>query len=130
MDRINGYREDEGAGPVVFDSELAAFANYRTYNNAVEGYEAHDWTNENIALVNRYFTNAFGTWNHAGENTVTGTTRNITCPDYRQSKEHYEGMVNPVYNYVGISNRNWSEETDINSQFDVYIDTLTDALHN
>ncbi len=130
LDRINGYREDEGADPVVFDSELAAYANYRTYNNAVEGYEAHDWLEENTALASSYFTDAFGVWNHAGENTVTGTTRNIKCPDYRQSKEHYEGMISPVYNYVGISNRNWSEETNINSQFDVYIDTLTDALNN
>ncbi len=129
LERINGYREDEGADPVVFDSELAAFANYRTYNNTVEGYEGHDWTKENAALVSSYFTDAFGVWNHAGENCVKNAYRSFRVPDYKQCRDHYEGMVNPINHYVGISTRNWDEETNANAQCDIYLDTLTDALH-
>ena len=131
LEAINKYRADVNAEPVIFDSELSAYANYRAYLNAVEEYEAHDWLYENTALNRRYLTDAFDAWNRYGENTVTsiGRCNSLRARCYECSKPHYEGMVNPNSHYVGISNNSWNEEINRNSQFDLYIDTLTDTLN-
>ena len=44
---INEERERLGVEPLVFDSELAAIANYRCWTNAAESYYAHDWAKQN-----------------------------------------------------------------------------------
>lgn len=148
LDKVNEYREEVDAEPVEFDSEMAAFANYRGYLNAHDGYRAHDWlTNSResgdgvaMSIIDKMTADtgyAFAENTHTFSAGKYGLPRRITAPFYYKSKEHYEAMVNTKYSYIGISNLNWgvytrtygNYEREIypGSQFDVYLSSGIDT---
>ena len=95
---MNQYREKTGADPVVWDSKLAAFANFRGYVNVTEYYYCHDWlyAPDNSDL----YTKAFRSMNAAvfGENAAQNVTKkfnaqqNWTSQNYTVSSEHYDAI--------------------------------------
>ena len=136
--KVNKYREAEGVKKVMCDPELSAFANYRAYLNAHDGYIAHDWAEENISsgsgIGNDYIRiMSGGKGKNYAENTFTNymTTRSgastIGAVKYNSSKPHHDAMVNSLYGYIGISNILWDDANgrgNAHSQFDVYLDDM------
>lgn len=151
LDKVNEYREEVDAEPVEFDSEMAAFANYRGYLNAHDGYRAHDWLENSresgdgvaMGIIRKMVDNTNNTKYSFAENTITfsagsyGRPKHIAAPFYYKSKGHYEAMVNTKHSYIGISNLNWGVYTTTyanhetkhcpGSQFDVYLSSEIDT---
>lgn len=134
LKEINAYRKDVDSPSVELVSELCAFADYRAYLNAHDGYKAHDWARENWDSITAWFTSydankfAENTVTHNGSIKVAGETESR---NYYDSKEHYEAMVRPVYRYAGVSNIcNGTKTTGVSSQFDVYADVISGAFIN
>lgn len=133
LEQVNAYREEKGAGPVRIDSEMSAFASYRAYLNAHEGYEAHDWLLDNYDNGNGKSGKAVETMvsdddYHFSENTVTmhgprPAPKNIAAKNYYKSKEHREAMLDAEYVYIGISNMLFDTDNASGSQFDVFMNS-------
>lgn len=142
---INEERENLGVEPLVFDSELAAIANYRCWTNAAESYYAHDWAKQNNAplwdMVYAIGGNTFS------ENTTTSydppRSANRCYYSYYASPPHYEAMVDSEYGVVGSSNLyagdlSPKDYDNIHSEalrqtryvhFDTFMDTADTALN-
>lgn len=125
MYAVNRDRIDAGADMVTMMSETCAFASYRAYLNAHDGWKAHDWAIANEdGLLQEYEDIMGGT--KLAENTVTfdysGRYGEVMEHFYYNSKDHYDAMVSTKYNYIGVSNvcngKNGS------SQFDFFIDAI------
>lgn len=141
---INKYRAEVDVADVAYNSELQAFANYRAYINVKENWDAHDWTiaqGDKIWDILRIMTKTDG--NSLAENNVTMGRNNakkeyMSIPafynSYYHSKKHYEAMVNPKYNYVGVSNAYFGKNNQLNTykksnklqgaQFDFYLKNI------
>ena len=133
FDAVNAYRKEKGLKPYKYDSELAAWANYRGYLNAHDGWEAHDWAKENSVeldseggrIINR---NTSIDGFHASENTVTSHGRRVDsdkvcAPYYRKSESHYQAMISEKFEYIGCSNVVWHGGVkNPQSQFDFFMD--------
>ena len=121
---VNADRKEVNVDTVEMYSEQCAFASYRAYLNAHDGWEAHSWAIENNDLFKKYCI-AMGA-NYMAENTVTfGGPRALgqTCEGhYYKSKSHYEAMVSADYHYIGVSNVCNGKESS--SQFDFFIDNI------
>lgn len=110
FEKVNEYRAEVDAAPLVFDSELAAVACYRGWVDISEGYGAHDWLKDE---ANEERANALLDLLHMNllsENTVHSGVRDSTqyihttfYINYRYSPDHYEAMINPNYKYFGCS---------------------------
>lgn len=142
LEAVNKYREEAGVDAVVFDPEMAAFANYRAYLNANDGYQAHDWLRNSLDADDgiakgyiRMMVKADAKYAFA-ENTITvscsiSDAKHIAAGNYYDSKGHREAMQDAEYAYIGISNMLFDNEgSDKNraqnhSQFDVF---MTDDL--
>lgn len=125
MYAVNRERIGAGADMVTMMSETCAFASYRAYLNAHDGWKAHDWAIANEdGLLQKYEDIMGGT--ELAENTVefdySGRYGEVTEHFYRDSKSHYDAMVSKKYNYIGVSNVCNGE--DGSSQFDFYIDAI------
>lgn len=142
---INEERENLGVEPLVFDSELAAIANYRCWTNAAESYYAHDWAKQNNGPL----------WDMVyaiGGNTFSENTTTTYDPprsysrcyySYYASPPHYEAMVDSEYGVVGNSNLyagdlSPKDYDNIHSEalrqtryvhFDTFMDTADTALN-
>jgi uncharacterized protein YkwD len=130
-DWVNQYRVAANAAEVKMNAELNAFANYRAYINAHDGYEAHDWAINNDPAIADALTAMGSTNGRYAENTVTQTDNSRVQAYYgyyAESPEHYAAMVSGDYNYVGVSNLYWNESTTRGSQFDVYAYNLNTAI--
>lgn len=140
FDKINTERERLGRGLLVFDSELAAVANYRAWINADGNWAAHDWAEQHNSelwdIVHKIGGDTFS------ENTTSRfrDTYNAWYNGYYQSKPHHEAMINDAYNFVGDSNvyacdntleqySSWKSDTRL-VHFDVFMGTLDTALHS
>ena len=132
---VNKIRKENGAENVKFDSEIAAYANFRAWMNTAGGYEHHDWAIERVedGTINNYVGKYCidGKINFA-ENTNYGSLRNNPFDSYKDSKEHFDAMVNPKAGYIGCSNRYVATTGAKKVHFDVYankgtIDTPTHA---
>ena len=140
---VNKYRKEVNAGTVEFDSEMAALANFRAYMDCTEGWNDHDGMLH--MLETREF---YGYMDAVDMDTYQENKCTIGCnkgderaydpaPGYRDSKGHYETMVDPEYAYVGCANfyvsdvdYDWSGKYDDNViTFDAYADTVTTAYH-
>lgn len=126
---VNAYREEVEAEKVKFDSEVAAFANFRAYLNAHDGYKAHDWAENDRDRLCTYL-DKLGSWQSFAENTVTHHSARYYgdwAAKYRDSEKHYKAMVNTKYCYSGYSNAYYYK--NLTSQFDVYVKSLDTAMH-
>lgn len=135
---VNRYRENAGSDPVEFDSELAAFAAYRGYLNANDGWEAHDWVTDAknydnvITIIEMMASGDFS----LQENTVTWTYKNaryskLCAKSYYNSMSHREAMNNPENICIGISGIVFNSETGSQSEFDVYLDShINTVMHH
>ncbi|MCM1101704.1 MAG: hypothetical protein NC398_10000 [Acetatifactor muris] len=125
LNAVGADREEIGVNGLKMNSEICAIANYRAYINAHDGYSRHDWAKANLELMNEYCRTA-GFDQFFAENTVTTYARNVLGkvnePNYYNSESHYNAMVNPKYNYIGVSNM-CNGET-YSSQFDFFMDTM------
>lgn len=127
----NEYRAEVGAQPLVFDSEFAAFANYRAYLNSAEGWSAHEWCNQNLETLYSYM-NIIEAPTYS-ENTVTTTgygDGELCADNYADSPDHYEAMVDTRFFYMGVSNVYNAKERNRGSQFDVFTIDLNTPTHN
>lgn len=108
FEAVNRYRAEVGVEPVVLDPEVVAFADYRAWLNASEGYRAHDWIDDQKDAVNHVMdlldvdalvenTTAYY------ENTTAKSRLSSHASAYRTSKSHYEAMVDPRNVYFGAS---------------------------
>ncbi len=152
LDNINEYRAEVDVAPLEYDAELSALACYRSYIDALEDWDAHDWLQapENQDEINRMMINMINAplW---GENTVHGypRTREYALTqgsytawyiNYRYSQDHYDAMVAEKYHYVGSSNCYVSDYEKDNPdhpnagavyvQFDVFVPDLTTPTHS
>ena len=68
---IDYYREEVDSQLAKYDSELAAFANFRAYINSAENWDAHDWIIEKHSTGEKYI-NIMNNdaWKY-GENNIT-----------------------------------------------------------
>lgn len=124
VEAVNKDRNDINVNELSMVSETCAFANYRAYLNAHDGWEAHDWAIEKGDLFDQYMLEMGGA--ACAENTVTfessGRYGETTEHYYYKSKDHYEAMVSQKYNYIGVSNICNGERSS--SQFDYFIDDI------
>ncbi len=104
LKQVNALREKLGVEPLVFDSELAAFGNFRAWVDATEDWEMHEWLHENVAEVNKIVKMFSGV--DVGENTVKHYwKRPVNWYElYYNSKPHRAAMTNPDNVYIGCSN--------------------------
>ncbi len=132
LDGINHYRKKIGADPLVFDPEMAAFANYRSWMNQEEEYVGHVWLDipENSDIIDLYFDATSA--DRISENTIETSTLNVNdwYIAYAKSEPHYEAMINEDYEYVGSSNLYVSDvaiKTYKNRgvQFDIFAGSLS-----
>lgn len=125
LNAVSADREEIGVDGLWMNSEICAIAGYRAYINAHDGYNAHDWAEENMDLLTSYCRTA-GLTRSFSENTVTTYARNVMGkveePNYYASQSHYDAMVSPKYNYIGVSNMCNGES--YSSQFDFFLDTM------
>lgn len=130
---INSYRKEAAADAVRFDSEVAAFANFRAYLNAHDGYVAHDWAENDKDRLYSYLDKLVkngNDWGSFAENTVTVHSTKPSfrkwSENYRNSEKHYKAMVNTKYKFTGCSHMYVGEKC---SQFDVYLANLNTPVH-
>lgn len=135
---VNRYRENAGSDPVKFDSELAAFAAYRGYLNANDGWKAHDWLldannyDNVIAIINKMASTGF----HLQENNCewfarTARYSKFCAESYYNSMDHREAMNNPNNVCIGISGVVVNSETNDQSEFDIYLDShINTVMHH
>lgn len=136
LDGINWYRKKAGAEPLVFDPEMAAFANYRSWMNQEKKYTGHKWLDisSNDDIIDLYFDATSA--DLISENTLETSMLTVQrwYISYADSKPHYEAMINADYNYVGSSNLyvdNVAIETHKNRgvQFDIFAGSLSTPLN-
>lgn len=137
LDGINKYREDVGADPLVFDTEMAAFANYRSWVNQEKKYAGHTWLHldSSADIIDLYFNTTSA--DRIGENTLETSTLTAKpwCDIYATSEAHYEGMIDTKYDYVGASNLyvdGVAIETYKNRgvQFDIFAGSLSTPVNH
>lgn len=140
FEEINAERERLGVEPLIFDSELAAFANYRCWINAAENYAAHDWAKQHNDVLWDVVATLNG--NNIGENTISRFNRYFTgwYRSYARSEAHYNAMTSTKNGVVGNSNvyacdntleqySNYKSETRW-VHFDVFMDTVDTPLNH
>ena len=121
LEAVNAYRREVGSHDIKFDSELAAWSNFRGYINAHDGYRAHDWFNQDTEYTNIvygiYDCGSFS--ENTAEKTTSHPTAKLFYEGYRNSESHYNAMVADKNDLIGIGNCFYG--TGIVSQFDSFI---------
>lgn len=143
---INKYRTDVDAQEVAIDSELSALANYRSYINSSENWDAHDWAIQKNSKLKELIhkVSRDDDYKYAENNVTSMVFRQrkkgqVNAEKYYKSPEHYEAMVKKAYNYCGVSNQYVGVNNQTNtfkkscpnegSQFDVYMKQVNTALN-
>ena len=130
LSRVNWYREEVDADPLVLDPENIAFANYRAWYNAVNSVRGHGWLDD---LQNKDVDIVFDILgvNHLGENTTayygSANIHSSLAPyvaHYRASQDHYKAMVNTKYVCLGVSHQYYNDDTGWMDQFDTFLRTM------
>ena len=124
---VNMYRDEVNVADIAFDSELAAFANYRAWTNAHDGWRGHKWTyeSENYNFIVDYVTSRNA--NGMGENTsyYLNSCRpygETSYAGYRNSTAHYEAMINAKNDLIGLSNVYYSWSDTFTNHFQTFLD--------
>jgi uncharacterized protein YkwD len=89
----NQLRVAHGLNPLATNGALLSVARTWSGNMAAAGAISH-----NMSLPNEIG----GSWTKLGENVGTGWTVDSIQNAFIASPHHYENLVDPVYNYVGI----------------------------
>ena len=124
---INKYRKDAGVSALKFDSEAAAFANYRAYVNAHDNYLAHDWMMANLDYIKTVVIpalNAGAYCENEAETYSANTTSDhqVHADCYRDSPSHYETMITPRFDAFGASNPYISRTNNLTMSLDTFFD--------
>ncbi len=143
---VNYYREEVDADPVAFDSELAAFAAYRAYQDCTEGWDAHDGLEElqKNGLLDEFMDELKIGIYCENKDTLGGSKKSAKSTpcyqhsDYRGSEGHYKTMVGKDYHYVGCGNLfvseedyNWDGKYEVNRiTLDTYASRLKDPYYD
>lgn len=125
---INAYRAEVNVKALEFNSEFAAFANYRAWINAHDGYggnHGHDWAMSDAGddFIYKYVWPEFNL-SEFGENVCSwNNARNSgevhsTC--YRNSPSHYAALISAGYDIYAASNSYQSKANSITAQFDIF----------
>lgn len=136
FDGVNSYRAKAGLEPYVYDSELAAFANFRAWVNQDEALTGHEWvtSGENQDIIDLYFAGTKA--GRLSENLIE--TANLFprqwYKTYATSESHYNAMVSSTYHYFGASNLyvdsvTYKTSSNRGVQFDIFTDTLSTAVN-
>lgn len=138
LDDVNRYRTEAGSDPVEFDSELAAFAAYRGYLNANDGWKAHDWLIDDanhdtvMSIIKKMASGNF----HLQENNCEWDSKfakytKLCATAYYDSMDHRNAMNNPDNICIGISGVVFNSETWDQSEFDIYLDShINTVMHH
>lgn len=127
LDAINKYRAEQNIAPLEMTSEMCAFANYRAYIQREAGYgrgHGHDWANANTPTIETICNKILNRhYNHYGENTVTSAYNcgRDYATKYRESEEHYNGLMNAKYHFIGVSNACATSKSGDVSQYDLFL---------
>ena len=102
--------------------------NYRCYINLTENYYAHDWFEMNDFENAKTYMRMIDTNIEAiSENCIEGVlaafpTSYIYADDYRVSESHYEAMIDPEYDNIGVSHvYHMGKDYKRACQFDTFI---------
>ena len=98
---INGYRAKEGIAPLTLSTELTEIASARAEEIAWSGKHSH--TRPNGKNCSTILKEAGITKGIAGENIGWGYAKvEDVCQAWKDSKTHYENIMNPEFVKVGI----------------------------
>jgi hypothetical protein len=89
----NQLRVNHGLNPLATSGTLVAVARRWSSNMAAAGAISHNMNLPNEVSLQ---------WQKLGENVGTGSTVDSIQNAFINSPHHYENLVDPVYNYVGI----------------------------
>jgi len=89
----NQLRVSHGLGTLATNGELVSIARRWSANMAAAGANSHNMNLPNEVSVY---------WNKLGENVGTGYDVSSIQTAFINSPHHYENLVDPSYNYVGI----------------------------
>lgn len=135
MREINEYRDEVDVDDVATNAEFLAFANYRAWVNYTNDKKyaqvghGHDWANDNMDalydMMDSFGADAFAeNTRHTRDGNGTVSNTNYSY-GYRNSKEHYESMVNSEYTFAAPSNvyARWYDNGYVHyCQYDLYLD--------
>lgn len=123
----NKYRLEAGVSAMTFNSEAAAFANYRAYINAHDNYLAHDWMLANLDYIKSSIMPALNAGAYCENetetyavNTTSGHQVHADC--YRNSPSHYETMITSRFDAFGASNSYISRTNNLTMSLDTFFD--------
>jgi hypothetical protein len=91
--RINGLRASVGVAPLGVDGQLTAAAQGWADHMAATGTLAHAPDISSGLTVN---------WSKLGENVGVGPNNDVIWSAFVASAHHYENIVDPAFNYVGV----------------------------
>jgi hypothetical protein len=93
LDLTNQLRVSHGLNPLATNSELLSVARRWSANMAAAGGISHNMNLPHDVSLN---------WAKLGENVGVGSTVDSIQTAFINSPHHYENLVDPVFNYVGI----------------------------
>lgn len=103
LELVNEARTEEGLSPLQFDDELNVFASFRTADMSENEYFSHD-SPEHGSFNEMIEEQGLGDKAPIGENIAQGYSNvDQVFESWMESPEHRENMMNPNYNYFGMS---------------------------
>ena len=90
--KINDIRASRGLGALAVDGQLTAVARSWSQHMAADGTLEH---NPNLG-------SQVSGWRTLGENVGTGPSDESIEAAFENSPHHFENMVDPSYNYIGV----------------------------
>ena len=118
LDLTNQLRRSQGLGALATNGELVSVARRWSANMAAAGTISH---NMNLPHeVSLY-------WSKLGENVGVGSTVDSIQTAFINSPHHYENLVDPLFNYVGIGVVDSGGKIYVTVDFMQYSSTATTA---
>src|SRR5258706_3518336 len=91
--RVNALRDSKGVAPVQVADELVGVARHWTDRMVEDGQISH---NPSLA------TDVHADWTKLGENVGVGGDVDSIMKAFINSPEHYQNLVDPAFDYIGV----------------------------
>ena len=100
---INGYRAEQGKGPLSLNLSLSAAADHHSLSMAENNYFDHFLVAENTEWFDNIKNHGYTTWYAAGENIAAGRdTAAGVMTQWKNSAPHNANMLDPTWTAIGI----------------------------
>ena len=108
---INGYREENGVGPLTLSATLTAAAEVHSQEMADEDYLSHTMQG-GVTWSQNMTDHGYGYETYRGENIAAGNEgAAATFEQWVNSSGHRANMLNPNYTAIGIGRANGADST-------------------